>query len=160
MPINLNLIKLVPPIGGQSSDKALPDLIMNINRLIERLNVWNTQLKVKGPVFSTEDGLMSNGALVQLAVVANYTVLDPVQTVLVNTTGANRTITLPAATQGRRVTVKKVRADTSAYTVTVSAGSVYIDNQTNWKLTISGSAMTVEADGTNWHIIGIVNGVT
>ena len=63
---------------------------------------------------------------------------------------ADQTITLPAASAGRRVTVKRV--NTSAFTVTISGGT--IDGAASTALS-GGSydAVTLVCDGANWWII-------
>lgn len=154
MPV-LTLMVLLP-----FNDK-IPELVRDINDRIDLINEYHLDAEETGlPVYMGVNGFTTQGALIQTAVVDSYTVVDSIQTVLVNTTGANRTVTLPAATQGRQVTVKKVRVDTSAFTVTVSAGSDKIDNQTNWILTMPGSALMMEADGTNWHVLSVVGGAS
>lgn len=69
------------------------------------------------------------------------------EVVLANGTFA---VTLPTATANREVTVKNV--GTGVITVT-RAGSALIDGASTAPLSIQYAAITVVADGSNWHII-------
>lgn len=87
---------------------------------------------------------------------ADYTVTtsDMIRTVLMTTAGTNRTVTLPAASSStdRILTVKKVDSGTGTVTV-ARAGSDTIDGQTSTVLNNQYSSVTIQSDGTNWHII-------
>jgi hypothetical protein len=80
-----------------------------------------------------------------LTVTGNTTLTEAHSTVLVNNAGSV-TITLPTASgvSGRAYTIKKLSA--AANDVIISGASV--------TLTIQGSAVTVQSDGTTYHIIG------
>jgi 3',5'-cyclic AMP phosphodiesterase CpdA len=74
--------------------------------------------------------------------------------VLVDASGANRTITLPAAASNNNVvfTVKKI--DTSSNTVTVDAnGAETIDGQLNVVLTDQWEAVEFACNGSGWFLL-------
>ncbi len=87
---------------------------------------------------------------------AAYTILttDGYSTILVNTSGADRQINLPAASSntGRIITIKKT--DTGTFKVNIArAGSDLIDTGTSSQLADYGQYITLISDGTNWSII-------
>lgn len=71
--------------------------------------------------------------------------------VLVDASGANRTITLPARVQPYKYTVKKTDASANTVIVTPPAGN--IDGAGTKTLTTQYEKVTVITDGTNWFII-------
>lgn len=72
--------------------------------------------------------------------------------VLVNASGAARTITLPAPSSGKRISIKKT--DSSANAVTISRSSTEtIDGNSSVSLSAQYDSYTVISDGTNWFII-------
>jgi hypothetical protein len=76
-------------------------------------------------------------------------------TVLMNVS-VNRIVTLPAAAgnTGRVYVIKKI--DASAFTVTIDGNaSETIDGATTKVLALQYAGMTIQCDGSNWHIIGI-----
>lgn len=86
----------------------------------------------------------------------NYTATGRDRTILVDTTAGARTITLPAAAGVKhlRITIKKT--DSSGNAVTIDGdGSETIDGATTQSLASQYDAMTVQSDGSNWHIIGV-----
>ena len=105
--------------------------------------------------------LEADGALgLAIETVTGNTTLDATHsTVLVNASG-NVTITLPAAASaynstdgiGRIYEIKKI--DVDADTVTIDGnGSETIDGGTTAVLTIQYESITIQSDGSNWHII-------
>lgn len=90
-----------------------------------------------------------------IASVSVDTTLDATHaTVLVSASGANRTITLPAASGvTRRIyTIKKT--DASGNTVTIDAnGAETIDGATTQVLTTQYQSYTIQCDGSTWWII-------
>jgi hypothetical protein len=75
-------------------------------------------------------------------------------TVLVDATGANRTITLPTAASatGRLYVVKKI--DASANTVTIDpAGAELIDGAATKVLTAQWDSIKFQSNGTSWFIV-------
>jgi hypothetical protein len=73
------------------------------------------------------------------------------QTVLADATSGDITITLPAVTDRRVITVKKING---ANTVTIDgAGSNTIDGVTTKALTTQYESLTLVADATEWWII-------
>lgn len=76
-------------------------------------------------------------------------------TILVDASGANRTITLPAASgcSGRVYRIKKT--DSSGNTVLIDGNSSEtIDGQLQWPLSNQYEGVVIISDGSNWHIIG------
>lgn len=72
--------------------------------------------------------------------------------VLVNASGAARTITLPTPTSGKIIRVKKT--DSSANAVTISRSSTEtIDGNNSVSLAAQYDSYTMVSDGTNWFII-------
>jgi len=71
--------------------------------------------------------------------------------VLVNASGASRTITLPSPTSGKIFNIKKT--DSSANTVVISAPSGTIDGSASKTLTTQYQSLTITSDGTNFFII-------
>ena len=87
---------------------------------------------------------------------ANYTITDTdgVGTVLMTTSSTNRTVTLPTATAntGRIITVKKVDSGTGTLTLT-EEGTDLIDGYSSVVAPLQYDFITVQCDGTTWHII-------
>jgi hypothetical protein len=77
-----------------------------------------------------------------------YTVLSTDETLLVNATGGNVTLTLPTATAGRMLTVKKT--DASANTVQLTGT---VDTVVNPTLGTQFQSRLIVADGSNWQIV-------
>jgi hypothetical protein len=99
------------------------------------------------PLQSVPAGIVSKGA--------DYTLTASDRTVVVDASGAARTMTLPAAAShaGRIYTIKKT--DSSANTVTIDGNaSETIDGATTKVLTAQFEVVTIQCDGANWHIIG------
>lgn len=83
-------------------------------------------------------------ALIPTAKSATYTAVDG-DAVMADATTAAFTVTLPAATSGRRVLIKKI--DASANAVTIGAT---VDGTVNPTLTFQWQSMALIADGTAW----------
>lgn len=83
---------------------------------------------------------------------ASYTVTSLEDTVLVDTSGANRTITLPTAVGrlGKEITVKKVAAANSLIIDTTSSQT--IDGATTATILDPYTSVTLVSDNANWHI--------
>jgi hypothetical protein len=83
---------------------------------------------------------------------ANYTILAADTNILVDASGAARTMTLPTAVSStQRVTIKK--KDSSTNTVTVATTSAQtIDGSSNYIATLQNESVTVVSDGSNWYI--------
>ncbi len=75
------------------------------------------------------------------------------ETVLVNATGGNCTITLPAAAARGSYTIKKIDATANTVTLTGQSGAT-IDGNADHILTDQYSYITVVSDGANWFITG------
>lgn len=72
--------------------------------------------------------------------------------VLADATAAAFTVTLPAATVGAVVRVKKVDASVNAVTV-AGAGGATVDGAANTALAAQWNHVTLVSDGTNWFVI-------
>lgn len=87
-------------------------------------------------------------------VTANTTLTSAHYTVLVDATGGNRTITLPAAAgaTGRVYNVKKI--DVSVNTVTLDGnGAEPIDADPTLVLTVQWQSVTIQSNGTGWSLL-------
>lgn len=85
---------------------------------------------------------------------ADYLATSSDNTILVDASGASRTITLPTAsgTSGKDYTIKKT--DNSANTVVVDANlAETIDGNLTMTLAFQYDSITIRSDGSNWHII-------
>lgn len=93
-----------------------------------------------------------NKGIVEKAV--DYIAVVTDHTILVDATGANRTITLPPVTGngGTIFNIKKI--DSSANTVSIEAdGAEVIDNELNILITQQYTSITVQCDGSKWWIV-------
>lgn len=88
------------------------------------------------------------------SVSATTTALYTDDTILVDATGAARTVNLPAATNqtGKRYTVKKIDASANAVTVDPS-GAETIDGAGTYALTVQYQSVTCQSDGTTWWVL-------
>lgn len=90
------------------------------------------------------------------AVTANTTIDATDNTVLVNTTSAALTITLPSASgiSGRIYTIKKIGTGGIDHELTINpAGSSTIDGGSSYVIYNDYTYVTLQTDGTNWYII-------
>ena len=92
----------------------------------------------------------SSGSRTVTSKTANYTAADR-EIVLANATGGAFTVTLPAATSGALVTVKKT--DGSAYGVAVAPASGTIDGAGSLLISAQYDSYDVVSDGTNWFVV-------
>jgi hypothetical protein len=85
---------------------------------------------------------------------ANYTVTEADYAVAVSAASGAVTVSLPAASasENQIVIVKKTDATVNAVTVDGS-GSETIDGQTTFILAMQYEAVTLQCDGTGWHVI-------
>lgn len=87
---------------------------------------------------------------------ATYTITttDGVSTVLVTTGSTNRTVNLPAAASStnRVIRIKKVDSGTGKVTIDGNASET-IDGDTTKDMVLQYEAMTLQCDGSNWHIL-------
>lgn len=84
---------------------------------------------------------------------ANYTATTADHTILVNPTSSDATITLPAATtaQGLILVIKSL---SNTYNVIIDGNaSETIDGATTQTISVQYEALTIQCDGSNWHII-------
>ncbi len=85
-------------------------------------------------------------------VTANYTATANDGTILVNASGANVTITLPAAAAanaGLKIVIKKI--DNSSHSISVGT----VDGVTKtWNVQWQG--YIVQSDGSAWYVVGIL----
>lgn len=92
---------------------------------------------------------------------SNYVVTALDSTLLCNALGGAITITLPSAASipGRLLTIKKT--DSSIYSITVDANSTEtIDGELTVSISYQYESVTIQSDGSNWHIIGRSSFVT
>ena len=89
-----------------------------------------------------------------VAKTANYTAAATDYTILVTCSSANVTITLPAASgcSGRIYNIKKL--DATGYNVIIDGNSAEtLDGALTKTLTAQYETLTIQCDGSNWHII-------
>lgn len=167
-------------IGGNPAASALLDLSSSSQGFLAP-RVALTATNASGPVTSPATGLLvyntatagtyptnvipgfyywNNTAWVSLnntpdaitTKTSNYTALPTDETVLVDASGGNVTITLPSSPViGKKYTIKKI--DTGSNSVTVQPSSGSIDNAANVVGTLPYGGWTVQYNGTNWYIV-------
>ena len=88
------------------------------------------------------------------SVSATTTALYTDDTILVDATGAARTVNLPAATNqtGKRYTIKKIDASVNAVTVDPS-GAETVDGAATYPLVVQYQSVTCQSDGTTWWVL-------
>lgn len=104
----------------------------------------------------TSSGIDIDGGVTAniITVSSNYAVIAQDLTILVNATGGNRTITLPAAASnnGRVLNIKKI--DASGNTVTIDGNaSETIDGATTQVITTQWTSYQIQSDGSAWYIL-------
>ncbi|OXA89543.1 hypothetical protein B0A66_14085, partial [Flavobacterium hercynium] len=84
---------------------------------------------------------------------SNYTALATDETLLVNATGGNVTITLPSASSslGKKYAIKKIDNSTNNVVITTAGGT--IDTQASITGSVWLQRWVIQSDGTNWYII-------
>lgn len=136
------------------------ELLSAINNELDLVEDYTRDCNSLGAaVFLGPNGISTDSSFSIVAKTANYTTVATDRYILCNASGGAFTVTLLAPTSGLRQVIKKVAADTTSNTVTVTGGSYTIDGVTSWKLTMPRSAIEIVADGSVWHIIGVINGV-
>lgn len=98
-----------------------------------------------------------NGQPIQATVqtqAANYAAVVADGTILVDATGAARTITLPSAIgiSGKVFDIKKIDASVNSVTIATVGGQT-IDGAATQVTIVQWTSFTVQSDGTNWFII-------
>lgn len=89
------------------------------------------------------------------AKVADYTATASDGVILVNTTGANRTVTLPAAATCQYQVIEVKRTDAGEFSLTVDGNaSETIDGQTSVLINGQYESAKFISDGSNWHELG------
>ena len=89
-------------------------------------------------------------------VVAAYSISELDQIILVDSTSAIRTVTLPSAATmpGRRYTIKDWKGQSATHNITVrTTASQNIDGSSTAVLSTNYQAIEVASDGANWAII-------
>lgn len=86
---------------------------------------------------------------------ADYTATINDHTLLVSASAANRTITLPPASTSANLMLIIKKTDATANTVTVDGNaSETIDGVTTYVLGAQYKYVTIQCDGTGWHVVG------
>ena len=131
---------------GDSSNKVKQIDVVTAN--IDAGTVVATTLSTPAATLSGTTVLSGATSITAHYTVAAYT------TILCNATGGAITLTLPAASLKRLLSVKKLALDSSTNAVTITPASGTIDNAaTNAGVDAAGDMMMILSDGTNWHII-------
>lgn len=99
---------------------------------------------------SSGSALRGMGAKPTALVSADY-VAFPEETVMVDTSLAAVTVTMPKAfvARGQPITVKKVAGNNDV----IVSGDIQIDSQAEIRLSVVGSAMTFVSNGDDWYVI-------
>jgi Major tropism determinant N-terminal domain len=115
------------------------------------LYVWNGSSMVQ--VNGSGSAILSGFGKAVVAKTSNYTATSTDDTILVNATSGNVTITLPTSgiSTGKIYTIKKT--DSSSHTVTLAPSSGTIDGQSNAVTSVQYTSLDVQFDGTNYWII-------
>jgi hypothetical protein len=84
----------------------------------------------------------------------NVTLNETHRTVLIDASGAARTVTLPTAASAkwRKYTIKKTDASVNTCTIDADAGEL-IDGALTFVLTVQYQALEIQSDGTTWWVI-------
>lgn len=139
----------------------MDELVRDLNDRIEQDNDYFRDCETPGlPVYVGANGFTTALDNKGATVTTSTTLDNTYDVVLVDATAAAVTITLPAAASntGRQYYIKKIDA---VNPVTIDANaSETIDGQTDWVMHLIRSALHLYCDGTNWWIIGIVNGAS
>lgn len=114
-----------------------------------------TQQSIKAYV-DTQIATVTTSGAEATAKSADYTVTDTdnIRTVLMTTSGTDRTVTLPTAAdnEDRIITIKKVDTGTGVCIVDGESTET-IDGALTVTLGNADEAITVQSDGTNWHVL-------
>lgn len=118
-------------------------------------------LKYDGTNYAWSD---PNGTLSAQAATYTVTTTDGFSTIAVTTGASNRTVNLPAAASSANRILKIKKVDSGAGTVTIDGNaSETIDGSTTKTLIFQYETMTIQCDGSNWHILdrlGLLTTVT
>lgn len=124
----------------------------NIGLLIGDQTVGGTNYAINGGL-----GIYKFGGGLRLSLVSkavDYTATDNDYTILVDASGAARTITLPAVSGRVGTTYNIKKTDSSANTVTVDGNaSETIDGATTKVLTTQYQSVTIQSDGSTWWVL-------
>lgn len=115
----------------------------------ERLRAWMVDIEAVIGRLRTGTGLPAKSPKT-----ANYSITAEDEVVLVDTTGGNVTITLPAISQGMidsqfDVTIKK---QATLYSVLISPTGDTIDGHTGVAITVNNTALHLRATADGWKI--------
>jgi hypothetical protein len=131
-----------PHIGTLAASSPEGVIAAPVGSICTRVDNGTRYVKQSG---SGNTGWRSQGDAV-VATSSNYTVAENVRYVKATGGAGGINVTLPTATSGRVIDVKKV--DTGVGVVTI-VGTV--DGVTNPTLDFQGDSLTMIADGTNWE---------
>jgi len=100
---------------------------------------------------NNDAGYLTNNRAIR-AVSANTTALQTDFTILVDATAGDVTITLPAAQTGLVLNCKKTDISSNAMIIDAD-GAETIDGELTQQTITQNATLTVQSDGSNWHII-------
>jgi hypothetical protein len=129
---------------------------------VSRFNA--TGLQVGASLTAPTSSLTVNGSFARayVAKTGAYSATISDSVITGDATGGAFSITLPTAVgiTGRLYTIKKIDASVNAVTVATTSSQT-IDGATTKALTLQHSAITVQSNGSNWHILsGHINATT
>jgi len=155
------------PTPGTSVYRIVP--VRSVNIVINNAGALNGLMQFEGvdwinsgatvPFFGTGSNLNPTwSSSTPVSVSANYTATFFDEVILVDATGAARTITLPTVANARCMnktfTIKKVDASVNAVIIDAN-GAETIDGALTQSLLIQWSAITVRGDSTSWSIVAV-----
>jgi hypothetical protein len=141
--------------GDQTFTKATVTSTFTLSGLSGAADVTVLTINGSGVVHTQAiSNLSSFGNIVTKT--GNYTATSTDGTIVVDASGGNVTVTLPAAsstTLGLKLSIKKI--DTSGNNVIIDGdGSETIDGQTTMTWNVPWQGYVVQCDGTGWYVVG------
>jgi hypothetical protein len=140
-------VPLIPTLSSIEDDavqSAIQILVQYLNLQDSGIQPWS-KMVIQG-TFSTRVNPISS----------SYSISDLDQIILVDSTSAVRTVTLPSASTipGRRYMIKDWKGTSATHTITIATvSSQTIDGSGSATLTTNYQAMEMVSDGANWSII-------
>lgn len=150
-------------IQTQIDAKLTDPMTTNGDLIIENSGPQRLAIGTAGQVLTVSGGLPAWGTntvapIAPVAKTTTYTATTSDDAILADTSGGGWTLTLYAASgnAGKTLTVKKTTSDTNELVIDANASET-IDGATTRTLVTQYESVTLECDGSNWHIISNVN---
>ena len=143
----MSQVPLIPTLSLIEDDavqSALQSIVQYLNLQDSGIQPWS-KMVIQGAMTTRVN-----------PVAAAYSISDLDQIILVDSTAAIRTVTLPSAATipGRRYTIKDWKGTAATHTITIATvSSQTIDGAGSATLTTNYQAVELVSDGANWSII-------